>query len=84
MEVVSRDLEPPGGIWRTQGEAIKRVDFPLVLDAQSLGLQEGKATLVITAHDLSWRNGFKGRVTTFKKEMVIYHQRSPRNSRELK
>jgi hypothetical protein len=77
IEVLSRNLEPPGGIWDTQGDAVKKVDFPLALDAQALGLQEGQATLVITARDLSWRNGFKGRITTMKKEMVIYYKKSP-------
>ena len=77
IEVLSKDLEPPGGIWGTQGDAVKKVDFPLVLDAQALGLQQGKATIVVTVRDLSWRNGFKGRITTLKKEMVIYYQKSP-------
>jgi hypothetical protein len=77
IEVVSHNLEPQGGGWGTQGEAIRKVDLPLDLDAKSLGLREGKATLVITAHDLSWRNGFKGRITTLKKEIVIYYQESP-------
>jgi hypothetical protein len=77
IEVVSHDLEPPGGDWSTRGEAVKQVDLPLDLDAKTLGLQEGKATLVITARDLSWRNGFKGRITTLKKEIVIYYQKSP-------
>ncbi len=77
IEVVSHNLEPPGGFWSSTGDTIKKVDFPLVLDAQTLGLQAGKATLVITARDLSWRNGFKGRITTLKKEIVIYYQKSP-------
>jgi hypothetical protein len=77
IEVVSHNLEPPGGVWNTTGDAIKKADFPLVLDAQALGLQAGKATLVITARDLSWRNGFKGRITTLKKEIVIYQQKAP-------
>lgn len=77
IEVLSKDLEPPGGIWSTQGDAVKKVDFPLVLDAQALGMQQGKATIVVTVRDLSWRNGFKGRITTLKKEMVIYYQKSP-------
>jgi hypothetical protein len=77
IEVVSHDLEPPGGGWGTKGEAIKQVNLPLDLDAKTLGLGEGTATLVITAHDLSWRNGFKGRITTLKKEIVIYYQKSP-------
>jgi len=77
IEVMSHNLEPPGRGWSSSGDAMKKVDFPLVLDAQKLGLQEGTATLVITAHDLSWRNGFKGRITTLKKEIVIYYQKSP-------
>jgi len=77
IEVLAKNLEPPGGIWGTQGDAVKKVDFPLELDAQALGLQQGKAAVVVTVHDLSWRNGFKGRITTLKKEIVIYHQKSP-------
>jgi hypothetical protein len=77
IEVLSKDLEPPGGIWSTQDDAVKQVDFPLVLDAQALGMQPGKAKIVVTVHDLSWRNGFKGRITTLKKEIVIYDQKSP-------
>jgi hypothetical protein len=69
--VMSKDLEPPGGIWGGK-DAIKKVDFPLTLDAKDLGLQQGKATIVVTVHDLSWRNGFKGRITTLKKEIEIY------------
>jgi hypothetical protein len=76
VEVLSKDLEPSGGIWAGTTHAVKKVDFPLTLDAQALGLQQGKATVVVTVHDLSWRNGFKGRVTTLKKEMVIY-KKSP-------
>ena len=77
IEVLSKDLEPPGGIWSTKGDAVKKVDFPLVLDAQALGMQQGKATIVVTVRDLSWRNGFKGRITTLKKEIVIYYKKSP-------
>jgi hypothetical protein len=77
IEVLSKNLEPPGGSWGTQGDAVKKVDFPLALDAQALGLQQGKATIVVTVRDLSWRNGFKGRATTMKKEMVVYYKKSP-------
>jgi hypothetical protein len=77
IEVLSENLEPPGGGWVTQGDAVKKVGFPLGLDAQTLGLQEGKATLLIAVRDLSWRDGFKGRITTHKKEMVIYYKKSP-------
>jgi hypothetical protein len=77
VEVLSTNLEPPGGIWGGSGDAIKKVDFPLDVDAQALGLHEGKATIVVTVHDLSWRNWFKGRTTILKKEMVIYYKKSP-------
>jgi hypothetical protein len=77
LEVLSKNFEPPGGIWGGTGDAVKKVDFPLEVDAQALGLHEGKATIVVTVHDLSWRNGFKGRATTLKKEMVIYYKKSP-------
>ena len=77
IEVLSKNFEPPGGIWGTQGDAVKKVDFPLEVDAQALGLHEGKATIVVTVRDLSWRNGFKGRITTLEKEMVIHYEKSP-------
>jgi hypothetical protein len=77
IEVLSRNFEQPGLIGGMEGEAIKKVDIPLTLDTQALGLQQGKATIVVTAHDLSWRNGFKGRVTILKKELVIDHPPSP-------
>jgi hypothetical protein len=77
VEVLSKNFEPPGGIWAGTGGAIKKVDIPLVIDGQALGLQEGKATIVVRVRDLSWRNGFKGRLTTLEKEMVIYHKKSP-------
>jgi hypothetical protein len=79
IEVASHDLEPQGGVWSTKGDAIKKVDFPLVLDAQTLGLQQGTATIVVTARDLSWRNGFKGRITTLTKEMVIHYEKPPKS-----
>ena len=77
IEVLAKNLEPPEGIWSTQGDAVKKVDFPLELDAKALGLQQGKATVVVTVRDLSWRNGFRGRITTLKKEMVIRYEKSP-------
>jgi hypothetical protein len=77
IEVLSKNLEPAGGIWGGAGDAVKKVDFPLAIDGQALGLQEGKATIVVTVRDLSWRNWFKGRTTTMKKEMVVYYKKSP-------
>lgn len=77
IEVLSKNLEPPGGLWGTGGGAIKKVNLPLTLDPQTLGLHYGKATIVVTVHDLSWRNGFTGRVTTLKKEIVFQSVKSP-------
>jgi hypothetical protein len=77
VEVLSKNFAPPGGIWAGKGGAIKKVNIPLVVDGQALGLQEGKATIVVKVRDLSWRNGFKGRLTTLEKEVVIYHKKSP-------
>jgi len=76
-EVVSKNIEPPGGIWAGTSSSVKKVNFPLEVDAQALGLREGKATIVVTVRDLSWKNWFKGRTTTLKKEMVIYYKQSP-------
>jgi hypothetical protein len=75
--VLSKNFEPQGGIWDGTGDAIKKADIPLVVNAQALGLQEGKATIVVTVHDLSWRNWFQGRATTVKKEIFIYYKKSP-------
>ncbi len=77
IEVLSKNLEPPGGLWGIGGEAIKKVNIPLTLDPQTLGLHQGKATIIVTVHDLSWRNGFKGRITTLKKEIVFHPATSP-------
>ncbi len=77
LEVLSKNFEPPGGVWGGTGAAVKKVDLPLVLDAQALGLQQGKATIVVTVRDLSWRNWFKGRITTYKKEIAIYYKNPP-------
>jgi len=52
------------GIWGGTGDAIKKVDFPLVVDGQALGLQEGKATIVVTVRDLILEKLVKGRATT--------------------
>ena len=72
-----KTLNRQGGFGAAQVSAVKKVDFPLEVDAQALGLREGKATIVVTVRDLSWKNWFKGRATTLKKEMVIYYKQSP-------
>ncbi len=76
VEALSKNLEPAGGIWGGQ-EAVKQVNLPLTLDPEKLGLHYGKATIIVTVRDLSWRNGFKGRITTLKKEIVFHSPPSP-------
>lgn len=54
--VLSRNF-PPGG------EGGSTVEIPVSFDPKALGLQEGKATINISAKDRSWRNFFEGRGT---------------------
>jgi murein DD-endopeptidase MepM/ murein hydrolase activator NlpD len=55
-EVLRRSFPP-------EGEAGSTVKIPVTLDPKALGLQEGKATLRVSAVDRSWRNFFQGRST---------------------
>ena len=77
VKVLSHSPKPSGRIWGITDGGVKKVEIPLVIDAQALGLQEGTATLLITAHDLSWRNGFQGRCTTLVRKLVITRGKSP-------
>lgn len=77
VEVLSHSPKPSGRNWGFNDGGIKKVEIPLSIDAQALGLREGMATLLITAHDLSWRNGFRGRRTTFVRKLVITREKSP-------
>jgi murein DD-endopeptidase MepM/ murein hydrolase activator NlpD len=56
---------PPGG---AKGETVK---LPVTIQPQALGFKEGKAKLVVTAVDRSWRNLFRGRTESFSKDVVI-------------
>jgi murein DD-endopeptidase MepM/ murein hydrolase activator NlpD len=69
-EVLARAF-PSGGFFGSKGSVFTKVEIPFVLDAKALGLNEGKATLVVTAHDRSWRNRFQGRVATLTQEVVL-------------
>ena len=64
-KVVAERTFPPGG---GRGE---QVEVPVTLEPQALGFKEGKATLTIEARDRSWRNLFRGRITSLKQEVVI-------------
>ncbi len=54
-----------------EGKAGSSVEVPVVLDAKSLGLQEGKATFNITAVDRSWQNFFQGRTARLTWDAVV-------------
>lgn len=55
-EVLTRTFPP-------EGEPGSTVKVPVTLNSKALGLQEGKATLTVSAVDRSWRNFFQGRTT---------------------
>ncbi len=54
-----------------EGEAGKEVEVTVTVEPKALGLKEGRATLQATAWDRSWRQGFRGRSTTWSKEVVV-------------
>ncbi len=56
---------PPGA---TPGQ---KVELPVTLEAKALKMQEGKATLAVTARDRSWRNLFQGRTISLSREVAI-------------
>jgi len=62
--VLSRSF-PPGG------EAGAAVEVPVTLEPKTLGLQEGKATLIIAATDRSWRNLLKGGGVSLSREVEV-------------
>jgi hypothetical protein len=55
---------------------VNAIKIPLLIDAQALGLREGKALLLIIVRDLSWRNWFQGRQTTLERRFIIYPDKS--------
>ncbi len=77
IEVLAKNFEPQGGLFSQTGEAVKKVNIPLAINAQKLGLQEGEVTIIIIARDLSWNNGFAGNQTTLKKTVYITHDQKP-------
>lgn len=50
---------------------IKSDNVTLLIEPEKLGFTDGKAMLQITANDFSWRNNFKGNVSSVKKEITI-------------
>ena len=75
IEVLAKDFEPRGGLGYPTSDVVKKVNIPLVINTQKLGLQEGEVTIIIIAHDLSWSNGFAGNQTTLKKTIHISHDK---------
>lgn len=70
-EVLSRTYPSSWRIFGSRGSEITKVEVPFVLDARSLGLQEGKATLLVEVWDHSWRNHFHGRHASLSLEMMV-------------
>jgi hypothetical protein len=71
-EVLARTFRaPPWWGFGSKGSKTLKFELPFTLDAKALGLKEGKATLVIQAHDYSWRNHFQGRLATLTREVEV-------------
>ncbi|MBM4274640.1 MAG: M23 family metallopeptidase [Deltaproteobacteria bacterium] len=70
-EVLSRTYPSSWGIFGSKGSEITKVEVPFVLEAKALGLQDGKATLLVEVWDRSWRNYFQGRHASLSLEMMV-------------
>ncbi|MDP3181934.1 MAG: M23 family metallopeptidase [Desulfobaccales bacterium] len=70
-EVLARTF-PSTGFWGAKGSRFTKVEIPVMVDAKALDLKEGKATLVVTAHDQSWRNHFRGRLASLTREVDVH------------
>jgi murein DD-endopeptidase MepM/ murein hydrolase activator NlpD len=64
-KVVLNRTFPPGG------EPGTEVEVPVTIEAKALGLKEGKGTLTVAVRDRSWRNVFKGRSHSLKRDVII-------------
>jgi len=76
IEVLYKNFEPLGGGCYSPSEVVNAIKISLLIDAQALGLREGKALLLIIVRDLSWRNWFQGRQTTLERRFIIYPDKS--------
>jgi murein DD-endopeptidase MepM/ murein hydrolase activator NlpD len=47
------------------------VEVPVTIEAKALGLKEGKGVLTVAVRDRSWRNWFKGRSHSLKRDLVV-------------
>lgn len=48
-----------------------KAELPFTLEPKALGLKEGKATIMASARDRSWRNWLRGRTASLSREVVI-------------
>jgi hypothetical protein len=71
VHVLSREVKHPERFLGFLGATVKKVEIALVLDAKALNLLPGPAKLMIEAYDLSWRNNFRGRLTTLERNIDI-------------
>lgn len=69
--IMIRTFSRMNGLFGYKGSKFTKIEMPVVADAKELGLKEGKAKIVVTAHDFSWRNRFQGRVTTLIREVEV-------------
>jgi hypothetical protein len=77
IKVLAKDFKPRGGLWYSTSDVVKKVNIPLVFNAQELGLQAGEVTIIIKVRDLSWTNGFTGNQTTLKRKILVSHEETP-------
>ncbi len=71
-EVLARTFPaPPWWGFGSKGSKTLKIELPFTVDAKALGLKEGKATLVVQAHDFSWQNHFQGREATLTRELDL-------------
>ena len=78
-EVLSQAFQKTANFWWS-ADAVRKVETPLLLDAEALHLHQGPATLKIAASDTSERNWSQGRVTVLKRKIYI-NLRKPRHDR---
>ena len=70
-EVLARTFPSPG-FFPSKGSRFNKVEIPLIIDAKALVLKEGKAVLMVTAHDRSWHNHFQGRLAILSRDVEVH------------
>ncbi|MBM4294499.1 MAG: hypothetical protein FJ126_06280 [Deltaproteobacteria bacterium] len=70
-EVLVRTYPSSWGIWGSKGPEVGKIEVPFVLDAKTLGLQDGKAAMTVEVWDRSWRHFFNGRQASLTREMMV-------------